>query len=147
MKSIETGSKTSYPNGFDALQICAIARYAGLSDRISSLGIFEIPNKSLSHALVAQLIWYFVEGVNCRVKDDSFNDDATFQKYNVIIEDDDLIFYKSVKTGRWWIEIPFVEYSNTKSQQHPLLACMYEDYETATKGTIPERWFKAYKKK
>jgi len=56
------------------------------------------------------------------------------------------VFFKSKKTDRWWIEIPFLEYSNTKSKQHPLLACTYEDYVSATSGVIPERWYKAYKK-
>ena len=96
--------------------------------------------------LVAQIMWYFIEGVNCRVNDDDFSDQGNYLKFTVLVEDEELVFFKSKKTGRWWIEIPFLEYSNTKSKQHPLLACMHEDYESATKGIIPERWYKAYKK-
>ena len=151
VKSSEVSFNQKYsPNGFNGREICAISRYSGISNKVSSFGIFEYNPSNDDQAtamLVAQIIWYFIEGFNCRVNDDDFSNQSNYQKFTVLVEDEELVFYKSKKTGRWWIEIPFVEYSNTKSQQHPLLACMYEDYETATKGTIPERWFKAYKKK
>ena len=151
VKSSEVSFNQKYsPNGFNGREICAISRYSGISNKVSSFGIFEYNPSNDDQAtamLVAQIIWYFIEGFNCRVNDDDFSNQSNYQKFTVLVEDEELVFYKSKKTGRWWIEIPFVEYSNTKSQHHPLLACMYEDYETATKGTIPERWFKAYKKK
>ena len=150
VKSSEVSLNQKYsPNGFDGREICTISRYSGISNKVSSFGIFEYnpsKNDQATTMLVAQIIWYFIEGVNCRLNDDDFTNQNNYQKFTVLVEDQELVFYKSKKTGRWWIEIPFIEYSNTKSQQHPLLACMYEDYETATKGIIPERWFKAYKK-
>ena len=150
VKASEVSSKQKYsPNGFDGKEICAISRYAGISNKVSSFGIYEYQlskEDEASSMLVAQMLWYFVEGVNCRVKDDSFNDDKTFQKYNVIIDDDDLIFYKSIKTGRWWIEIPFLPDVNNKLKKHTLLPCTHDDYMEATQGKIPERWYKAYKK-
>ena len=150
VKASEVSSKQKYsPNGFDGKEICAISRYAGISNKVSSFGIYEYQlskEDEASSMLVAQMLWYFVEGVNCRVKDDSFNDDKTFQKYNVIIDDDDLIFYKSIKTGRWWIEIPFLPDVNNKLKKHMLLPCTHDDYMEATQGKIPERWYKAYKK-
>ena len=96
--------------------------------------------------LVAQMIWYFIEGVNCRVNDDDFLDNDNYQKYNVLVEDEELIFFKSIKTGRWWIEIPFLENLNNKLKKHTLLPCAQEDYKDATSGKIPERWYKAYRK-
>ena len=57
-----------------------------------------------------------------------------------------LIFYKSLKTGRWWIEIPFLPNVNNKLKKHTLLPCMHSDYVQATQGEIPERWYKAYRK-
>ena len=64
----------------------------------------------------------------------------------MLVEDDELIFYKSLKTGRWWIEIPFLPDVNNKLKKHTLLPCMHSDYLLATKGEIPERWYKAYRK-
>lgn len=150
VKASEVSSKQKYsPNGFDGKEICAISRYAGISNKVSSFGIYEYQPSKDDHAtamLVAQMLWYFIEGVNCRVKDDNFNDDTNHQKYNVLIDDDELIFYKSTKTGRWWIEIPFLPDVNNKLKKHTLLPCMHDDYVEATQGKIPERWYKAYKK-
>jgi formiminoglutamase len=150
VKSSEVSLKQKHsPNGFNGREVCAISRYAGISNKVSSFGVYEYNPSQDDEAtamLVAQILWYFIEGVNCRVNDDDFNDQSNFQKFIVLVEDEELVFYKSKKTGRWWIEIPFLEYSNTKSRQHPLLSCMHEDYESASKGIIPERWYKAYKK-
>jgi len=96
--------------------------------------------------LIAQIIWYYIEGVNCRVKDDDFSETSKYQKFTVLIEEQELIFYKSNQTGRWWIEIPFLPKVNNKLKQHTLLPCMHEDYIDASNGIIPERWYKAYKK-
>ena len=150
VKSSEVSPKQKYsPNGFTGREICAISRYAGISNKVSSFGIYEY-NPSMDDEatamLVAQVLWYFIEGVNCRVKDDDFKDLNSYLKFTVLVESEELVFFKSKKTERWWIEIPFLEYSNTKSKQHPLLACTYEDYVSATSGVIPERWYKAYKK-
>ncbi|WP_296312015.1 formimidoylglutamase [Winogradskyella sp. UBA3174] len=137
------------PNGFSGKEICAISRYAGISNKVSSFGIYEYSNSKNDNAtsmLLAQMIWYFVEGVNCRVKDDDFTNDKYFQKYNVLVGEDELIFYKSLKTGRWWIEIPFLPDVNNKLKKHTLLPCMHSDYLQATQGEIPERWYKAYRK-
>jgi len=153
LKSIRSGEvslKQKYsPNGFDGKEICSISRYAGISNKVSSFGIYEYkPSKDddATSMLIAQIIWYFIEGVNCRVKDDNFEDDNNYQKFIVLVEDEELIFFKSNKTGRWWIEIPFLPNVNNKLKRHTLLPCMHDDYNAACSGTIPERWYKAYKK-
>lgn len=149
IKASEVSAKQSHsPNGLDGKEICAISRYAGISNKVSSFGIYEYKpsNNDVTSMLIAQIIWYFIEGVNCRIKDDDFKDDNNYQKFNVLIENEELIFYKSVKTGRWWIEIPFLPDVNNKLKKHTLLPCTHEDYIEASHGKIPERWFKAYKK-
>ena len=148
IKSSEVSAKQKYsPNGFDGKEICAIARYAGISNKVSSFGLYEYkPSKDdeATSMLMAQVIWYFIEGVNCRVDDDALGENHL--KYTVLIEDDELIFYKSTRTGRWWIEIPFLPNFNNKLRRHTLLPCTHFDYEEGCKGKIPERWYKAFKK-
>lgn len=150
IRSAEVSTKQKYsPNGFDGKEICAISRYAGISNKVSSFGIYEYkPSKDddATAMLVAQIVWYFIEGVNCRIKDDDFENDKSYQKFIVLVEDEELTFYKSNKTGRWWIEIPFLPNANNKLKRHTLLPCMHEDYNAACSGKIPERWYKAYKK-
>lgn len=149
VKASEVGNKQQYsPNGFNGQQICAIARYAGISNKVKTFGIYEykLASNEVTAMLMAQVLWYFIEGVNCRIKDDSFTNLNDYQKYNVLIEDEELIFLKSIKTGRWWIEIPFLPDVNNKLKKHTLLPCMHQDYTDASHGKIPDRWYKAYKK-
>ena len=137
------------PNGFSGKEICAIARYAGISDKVSSFGIYEYkPSKDdeVSSMLIAQMIWYFVEGVNYRVNDVNFLETNDYQKFITLADDQELIFFRSNKTGRWWIEIPFLKDVNNKLKKHTLLPCIHQDYLDASNGKLPERWFKAYQK-
>ncbi len=137
------------PNGLDGKEICAIARYAGISNKVSSFGIYEYkpsPDDEITSMLVAQIIWYFIEGFNCRVKDDDFSDEKNYQKYFTLLEDNELVFYKSNKTGRWWVEIPFLAEVNNKLKRHTLLPCTQQDYLDACNNLVPDRWFKAFQK-
>ncbi|WP_204346787.1 formimidoylglutamase [Psychroserpens algicola] len=150
VRAAEVGAKQKFsPNGFNGKEICTISRYAGISNKVSSFGIYEFKSTHELDAtpmLISQIIWYFIEGVNCRINDDDFTNDDHYQKYNVLIEDEELIFYKSIKTGRWWIEIPFLPNVNNKLKKHTLLPCTHDDYIEASQGKIPERWYKAYRK-
>lgn len=146
-----TSANGSYvsPNGFDGREICAISRYAGISDKVKSFGIYEFKNfntEETSALLIAQIIWYFVEGVNYRSNELNVKNLKDTLHYNVPIEDEILSFYKSVRTGRWWIEIPFISSGNNKLKRHTLLPCTYNDYERACNQEIPERWYKAKQK-
>ena len=137
------------PNGLDGKEICAIARYAGISNKVSSFGLYEYKQSSddeITSMLVSQMLWYFIEGVNYRIKDDDFSDENTYQKFITLIETEELVFYKSNKTGRWWIEIPFLSNVNNKLKRHTLLPCMHQDYKDACNNKVPERWYKAIRK-
>ena len=150
VKSSEVSIKQKFsPNGFNGREICAISRYAGISNKVSSFGIYEYKSSIVDDAttmLISQMIWYFIEGFNCRVKDDNFENPDEFNKYIVLVEEQELVFYKSLKTGRWWVETLFLSKPHTKKTKHTLLACMQSDYDKAIGGNIPERWYKAYKK-
>lgn len=142
-------NKNTSPNGFYGEDICAIARYSGISDKVTSFGIYEYnykydTNHQTAH-LIAQMIWYFIEGVNFRVKDYPFSGKENYQKFIVLLEDDDpLTFYKSNKSGRWWMEINIL--SDNKYKRHALIPCTYKDYVDATKQIMPEKWYKALQK-
>jgi len=136
------------PNGFDGKEICALARYAGISDKVSSFGIYEYTSNysETGNMLIAEMIWYFIEGVNYRSNENTLTAKKDFTKYQVPIEDEILVFFKSPRTGRWWIEIPFITNSNTKLKRHTLLPCNHEDYLEACNQVIPERWYKTKRK-
>ena len=137
------------PNGFDGKEICALARYAGISDKVSSFGVYEYNsefNFPSSNMLIAQILWYFIEGVNFRKNENTISAKKEFIRYQVPIDDEILVFYKSPVSGRWWIEIPFLSPANNKLKRHTLLPCTQGDYLDACNQIIPERWYKTKRK-
>jgi len=134
------------PNGFDSREICALSRYAGISNGVKSFGLYELKafeKHESAPNLIAQIMWYFVEGVCFRIDDGDFKSPSDFVTYSVPIKDLILVFKKSKKSGRWWIEVPNNEESDNKTTTAALLPCTYEDYLGATQQNIPERWLKS----
>ena len=136
------------PNGFDGEESCKIARYAGISDKITSFGIFEynqeLDKLNQGSQLISQMMWYFIEGVKSRKYELNPNIDNCV-KYTVAFEDEQtkIEFFKSQTSGRWWMGVPFKN-STTDSFDNYFVACTYEDYQQANKGEIPKRWIKTY---
>ena len=83
------------PNGFDGREICAIARYAGMADKLQLLLMAEIPDNWHSRELAAQLIWYFLEGYNLRILEFPTVENEDYSKFIVPVEDEELVFFKS----------------------------------------------------
>ena len=147
VKSSDSGNNNPFtPNGFNGKEICTLSRYAGISDKISLFGIFNHNNSSQESVLIAQIIWYFIEGFHYRSNEYPFGSKENYLKYIIPLEEEELIFYKSNKTDRWWIEIPFISNSNNKLKKNTLLPCSYEEYLGACNQEIPERWWKAQRK-
>jgi arginase family enzyme len=144
--SYSGNNKEFSPNGFTGKEICALSRYAGISDKVSSFGVFNFNPNSNGVALIAQMIWYFIEGFSFRSNEYPFGTKENYIKYIVLIEEEELVFYKSNITGRWWIEIPFLINGNNKLKRNTLLSCMHEDYLAACEQEIPERWWKAQRR-
>ncbi|RRJ93129.1 arginase [Paenimyroides tangerinum] len=146
IKSADSGSFSKYnPNGFDGREICALARYSGISDRVSSFGIFNIDNDFKESLLIAQILWYFCEGFNYRMNEYPYISKISYFKYIVPLEEQELIFYKSDRSDRWWIETE-VFGDDLSAERKVLFPCSYSDYELALSNIIPERWWRAIKK-
>lgn len=119
VKSSDSGSNNPFmPNGFDGKEICTLARYSGISDKVSSFGVFNHNFSEKETLLLAQIIWYFIEGYHYRSKEYPIGSRENFIKYIVPIEDDDLVFYKSDVSERWWIEIPHNSLNNKLKKKH-----------------------------
>lgn len=134
------------PNGFNGKEICSLTRYAGISDKVTSFGIFNFNVTSQETVLIAQMVWYFIEGFSFRSNEYPFGSKEKYIKYIVPIDDEELVFYKSHISGRWWIEIPFLTNVNNKLKRVTLLPCTNEDYLAACEQEIPERWWKAQRR-
>ena len=134
------------PNGIDSRTICALSRYAGISDRISVLGCFDLVNSTIFHKLLAQIIWYFVEGVDNRFDEYPIATSQGFMRYAVQMSDRELVFFKSNKSQRWWMEMLTENYLDNKSKRSALLSCTHQDYLDACNDVLPDRWWKASKR-
>jgi arginase family enzyme len=139
-------NNNAVPNGFYGEVICAISRYAGISDKVSSFGIYEynlkFDEQDQTAQLIAQMIWYFIEGYNFRTNEYPFTSKKDYKKYIVPVEDTTINFFKSNKSDRWWME---VTYTNNKFTKNTLIPCTYQDYLKAGNQVIPERWWKTFK--
>ncbi|MDO4783270.1 MAG: formimidoylglutamase [Capnocytophaga felis] len=143
----DINSETGYVNGFSNREICTISRYVGISNNVQVYGIFDIPQTELASELVAEMIWYFNEGYNFRIKELPIVNDDNYTKYIVPIDDVQIEFFKSNATGRWWMKPGSDKFSG--HQNHlplGLMPCNQKEYVEATQGIIPERWWKSYRK-
>lgn len=142
IKANELDYKNGNPNGFDGAQICSLMRYAGLSDRLSVLGLFDLPSTSRTDQLLAQMVWYVLEGYCHRVNEYPFSIHEPCKKFVVPQEQEMLTFFRSEKSQRWWIEVP-KEGTHNNTKETTLLPCAEKDYRIAQKGDIPARWWKS----
>jgi arginase family enzyme len=146
------GNANATPNGFYGEDLCQIIRYAGLSDKLTSIGFYETnpqyDKNGQTAQLVAQMIWYFLDGYYNRPHDFPFKNEEDYIRYRVAITEhkEELTFYKSKKTDRWWMEIPLQSEQRIKYQRHYLVPCSYQDYQTACTNDIPDRWWMVYQK-
>lgn len=130
------------PNGFFSEEACALARYAGFSDRMA-LGMvgpyfYEADEHGNNAALLAQIIWHFMDGWAARCSDHpDLHEDFISYRCELTHERLSLLFFKSRLTERWWMEIPDVD------SERVLIPCTYSDYNTAASGETPELFFRA----
>jgi formiminoglutamase len=140
------------PNGFYAEEACQMMRYAGMNDKLSSIGLYEI-NPSFDRDgqtahLAAQMLWCFMEGFYQRKNDFPSRTSSEYTRFHVMLQDNkyEINFYKSKKSDRWWMEIPYPPHKDLKFERHTLIPCSYKDYEAAISNEIPDRWWQTYQK-
>lgn len=139
------------PNGFYGEEACQLSRYAGMSDKLTSVGFYEFnpayDQNGQTAILLAQMVWYFIDGYYSRKKDFPLQPKSSYVTYRASLNDDshELIFIKSKKTDRWWMQVP---YPNTKSinERFHLVPCRYEDYLLAVEGDMPDLWWRTFQK-
>lgn len=139
------------PNGFFADQICQIAKYAGISDKLTAFGLFNYypddQGNRISY-IIAEIIWYFIDGIVNRKGDFPIGSKKEYLKFTVKLDDfkDAIVFYKSNKSDRWWMEVPYPPQKGVQYERHHLVPCEADDYDRAMKNEMPDLWWKTYQK-
>ena len=145
------GNANAGPNGFYGEQACSIARYAGLNDKLTSIGFYEFnpayDRSSQTAMLLAQMVWYFIEGFYNRKKDFPLIPKSQYLTYRTSLKEGtgEINFVKSKKSDRWWMQVPYPG-GHTENERFHLVPCRYEDYHTAVNGEIPDLWWRTYQK-
>lgn len=139
------GNAKAEPFGLTGEEACQVMWYAGLNEKMSSISITEYnPTLDNQHektaAILATMVWYFVEGYYNRKDTGQFNSD-NYTKYTVSFEgsNDTMTFYKSNRSEKWWMLVTYGEGHLDRAY----IPCSYEDYTAATHGDFPERWIRA----
>jgi formiminoglutamase len=139
------------PNGFYAEEACKIMRYAGLSEKLSCVGIFELTDEEdggqTTH-LAAQMCWFFLEGYYSRKVEMPTANSANYTLYNVPVQNSEqpIVFYKSNMTNKWWMDVPYSVSKKNRYERHHFVPCSYNDYLTSVNDEVPDRWWQAYQK-
>ena len=145
------GVKNASPNGFNGEEACRMTRYAGLSYKLSSVGFFEYnPHYDINSRtanLIAEMIWYFIEGFSSRQDDIPTLESTDFKRYNVQISDSqDVVFLCHKITGKWWMDMSFLQNADQRYERHHFIPCSKEDYEQALHNELPDKWWQFYQK-
>ena len=145
------GVRNASPNGFNGEEACRMTRYAGLSFKLSSIGFFEYnPHYDINSRtanLIAEMIWYFVEGFSNRQDDVPTADSTDFVRYNVQIGDgQDIVFLCHKISGKWWMDLSFLQGSDKRLERHHYIPCAKEDYDQAMHNELPDKWWQFYQK-
>ena len=146
------GVKNASPNGFDGEEACRMTRYAGLSFKLSSIGFFEYnPHYDINSRtanLIAEMIWYFVDGFSARQDDIPSLDSTDFIRYNVQIGEgqENLVFLCHKISGKWWMDMSFMKTDDKCFERHHFIPCSKEDYDQAMQNELPDKWWQFYQK-
>lgn len=126
----------SSPNGFNGEEACTLLKYAGMSAKMSSVGIYgynknQDPFNNLAKQ-VSQMLWYYIDGMyHGKLESDLKNADM-FIEYHITFGAIDTTFMQSRKTGRWWMRMP----------EDKFIPCSYNDFIQAGNNEMPERWLR-----
>lgn len=137
IKNSDSPASIESPNGFTGEEACVLARFAGLSSKVTSFGIYGyLPQqdvKELTAKQISQMLWYYIDGKSKSKQEASLEDRDYFNEYHTRFTEVESVFLQSKKTGRWWMQLP-----NKK-----FIPCSYNDYTHASQNEIPERWLRA----
>lgn len=122
-------------NGLNRREICAYMKEIGLSENLKSVGIFNYniySENQLNHQLLAQMIWYLIEGINIQ---QSHPKERHYEMFYVLIEDRQYAFKRDTFSNLWY----FGDDENIEN----CIPCSRKDFDEAKKGWLSARFTKS----
>ena len=128
----EAFSMNPQVNGLNRREICAYMKEIGLSEKLKSVGIFNYniySDSQLNHQLLAQMIWYLIEGINIQK---SHPKEKSYETFFVLINDEQYAFKRDVFNNLWY----FGEDENIDN----CIPCSRSDFDEAKRGFLSPRF-------
>lgn len=121
-------------NGLNRREICAYMKEIGLSENLKSVGIFNYNIYSdhlLNHQLLAQMLWYLIEGINIQA---SHPKERHYETFYVLVDEEQYTFKRDTFSNLWY----FGDDDNIEN----CLPCSRKDFDDAKKGFLNVRLLK-----
>lgn len=122
-------------NGLSRREICAYMKEIGLGERLRSVGIFNYniySDSVLHHQLLAQMIWYLIEGINIQR---SHPKEKSFETFFVLIDDEQYAFKRDVFSNLW--------YFGEDEDIDRCIPCSRSDFDDAKRGFLNSRFIRS----
>ena len=121
-------------NGLNKREICAYMKEIGLSEKLKSVGIFNYniySDSYLNHQLLAQMIWYLIEGINIQ---HTHPKERHYETFYVLVNDDQYAFKRDVFSNLW--------YFGEDDDINNCIPCSRSDFDDAKRGFLNPRFTK-----
>lgn len=118
-------------NGLNRREICAVMQEIGLGEKLRSVGLFNFktePDKILNNQLLAQMLWYLINGINIQ---NSHPKEKFYETFHVLVGEDSYTFKKDTFKNLW--------YFGSDEVIENCLTCTANDYINAKKGYLEPR--------
>ncbi len=119
-------------NGLNKREVCAYMKEIGLGEKLKSVGIFNYniySDSQLNSQLLAQMIWYLIEGINIQR---SHPKEKSFETFFVLIDDNQYAFKRDVFSNLWY----FGEDEDIEN----CIPCSRSDFDEAKRGFLSSRF-------
>jgi hypothetical protein len=139
IKSIKSGDINNahqYPNGLTSHEFCTLSRYSGLSSKSKVISFFENWDFLILNSLLAESIWYTIDGFSSRFEENPLEINDDFMTYHIEVDNYKFKFYNSIITDRWWVEFINEELISIEKN---IISCSASDYNNCKNSIISER--------
>lgn len=137
IRNCDAPASIESPNGFTGEEACTLMQYAGMSHKLSTMGIYgynpRLDRDEMTAKQIAQMLWYFMDGKQKLKSESPLEKRESYNEYHTVIGDIDTVFLQNKKTNRWWMQMPDKKF----------IPCSYRDYAEASNSHLPERWLRA----
>ncbi len=138
IKSIKSGDINNahqYPNGLSSYEFCFLSKLSGISSKSKVVSFFENWDYSIMNSLLAESVWYTIDGFLSRI-DENPSDDDNFITYHIEVDSYKFKFYRSILSERWWFELIKDELVSINKE---IIPCTLKDYENCKNSLISPR--------